>query len=387
MHSIKVCHVITRLILGGAQENTLLTCEGLSSRHGYDVLLVSGPATGPEGELIGHAHRKGIPLFLIDELHREIRPWRDFMALVKLWRLFLKRRPKIVHTHSSKAGILGRLSAWLAGIPIIVHTIHGLPFHEHESPIRNALYASLERLAARISSKIICVGEVMKRKAVEARLASADRFRVIYSGMETEPFLAPRMDSTATRLKLRIPENALLLGMLSRLAPLKGHEELLEAAARLQARHDRIHVLMIGDGELRTLLEKKASFLKVPCTFTGLVEPDRIPELLGATDIVVHTSYREGLPRAIPQALLAGKPVVAFDCDGAREVVLDGITGRLVPPRAVDQLVQALCDLLCRPDLGRSLGEEGRRRFLDQFRADRMVERIDDLYRSLLKKY
>ncbi|NQT86282.1 glycosyltransferase, partial [bacterium] len=204
---IRIVHVITRLILGGAQENTLLTCRGLHEHPDYDVTLVTGPAIGPEGELLGEAARLGLRVVLVPEMRRAIHPWRDWRSVAALRRIFRELQPQIVHTHSSKAGILGRYAAHRERIGSVVHTIHGLPFHPYESGWRNALYIRLERMAARWSDRIVCVANAMTDQAVAAGVADRSKFLTIYSGMDTTSFLESGGQRTAMRAQLGIEDD------------------------------------------------------------------------------------------------------------------------------------------------------------------------------------
>lgn len=375
---IRVAHIITRLILGGAQENTLLSCIGLRGRPEYDVVLVTGPAPGREGDLFAEARRRNVPVHLVPELQREIHLLRDLIAFIRLW-LFLRRwRPRIVHTHSSKAGVLGRLAARLAGVPFILHTIHGLPFHDYQSPLRRAVYRTMEQLASLFCDRVAAVGEVMREKAIRARLAR--RVDVIYSGIDLSRFEEiPRAEA---RRKLGLPEELPIAAIVSRLAPLKGHEDLFDAAERIRNEVPGLLLLLVGDGELRERLEREAGRRGLAVHFAGLVPPDRIVEFLSAADIVVHPSYREGLPRVVPQALSCRRPVIAYDCDGARECLLDGVTGRLIAPGDRVALAAAIRELLARPDRGRAWAEEGRRRFLSRFDAGRMIQALHEIYHT-----
>ena len=367
---MRIHHVITRLILGGAQENTVLTCEGLHAR-GHEVTLVTGPPLGPEGQLLERARRGGYRVVVLDSLRRAIHPWRDWKSYRELRRIFREDGPRVVHTHSSKAGILGRRAAWIERVPLVVHTIHGLPFHEFQSRIAHRIFLGCERMAAKWCHRMFCVGHVMKEKAVAAGLGSPEKFEVVYSGMEVDPFLKAG-DRSAVRMRLGIPQEVVVAGVVSRLAELKGHEHVIEAA-------EGLHLLFVGDGYRRRELEELGRRKGVPITFTGLVAPERIPDLLAAMDFLVHPSYREGLPRAIPQAILAGIPTVAFDCDGAREVVREGETGFLVPPGDSEKLGEAM-----RQVRGLRIREEVRREIAERFHWERMVDILERSYRSLL---
>jgi len=369
----RVIHVITRLIAGGAQENTVLSCQALKDR--YEIYLVTGPPEGDEGSLVEEARRRGVVTVVLPELVRPLNPWTDVKAFHGLEGFFRAARPHLVHTHSSKAGIVGRLAAWRAGVPGIVHTNHGLPFYEFQPwPVR-AAYWALEKLATAVSHKVVCVGEEMRRKSIRARLGPPRLFEVVPSGIEVERFLAAR----SVRGSLGIPEDVPVAGVVSRLARHKGHRYLVEAAP------PGVHLLFVGGGEERERLERRVAERGLRATFTGHVQPDRVPDLIASMDVLVHPSLWEGLPRAAVEALLTARPVVAFDCDGAREVVLDGVTGRLVRPEDTEGLRVAVRDVLSRPDRGRSLGEEGRRRFRDRFDWRAAAERLDGIYRELLR--
>lgn len=387
MKRLKVIHIITRMILGGAQENTILSVEGLLRQPDrYETLLVSGPPLGEEGELLWRVRKSGIPFILIPELRRDINPVLDLISFARLYLLLLHTRPHIVHTHSSKAGILGRWAAWLAGVPIIIHTIHGLPFHPYQPKWVYWLYMVAERLTAFMTDKIITVGEVMKQKALAARLGPEHKFQVIYSGIEVDNFIPEAQQSLHFR-RLYMLEDSIVLGMISRLAPLKGHKYLLEAFKILKRNYPKLRMVLVGDGKLREGLkaEVQGAGLKQDVIFAGIVGQDQIANVIGAMDIVVHTSLREGLPRSIPQAFLCKKPVVCFDIDGAREVVKDGVTGYLVRPGSVEGLVEAISRIIDRRQ-AKQMGQKGYELFADQFRADRMVKDIAKLYEQLYNR-
>jgi len=385
---IKVAHIITRMILGGAQENTLYTVQGLSRLPNYDVTLITGPAIGPEGELVEEARKSGVKLILVDELRRELSAYYDPVSFVKLVSVLRRLKPDIVHTHSSKAGILGRWAARLLRVPCIVHTIHGLPFHPYERPLLNWLYIRLERSAAKCSDAIICVANAMAEQSLAAGVGRPDLYTTIYSGMDIDEFLRAGAKRAATRQRLGFADSDIVIGKIARIAPLKGYEYVVQIAPELLRRFPRARFLFVGDGTLRPEIERAVADAGMSdrIVFTGLVPATEIPELVSAMDVLVHASLREGLARVLPQALASGKPVVSFDIDGAKEVVLDGVTGYLVEPESAEGLLDALTKVLSLPDLGRSLGEEGRRRFANAFRKEEMVRRIAALYEQLLRR-
>jgi glycosyltransferase involved in cell wall biosynthesis len=382
---MKVVHIITRLILGGAQENTLLTVDDQHHLWKDDVVLLSGPAIGPEGSLVVRARQRGLDLRIIPELRREIHPWRDWQSYRQILRLLREIKPDIVHTHSSKGGILGRAAARRLKIPV-VHTIHGSPFHPFQSRRAYQVYRRAECWAAKRCDKLISVCDAMTDQYVAAGVAPREKFVTVYSGMEVEPFLNPIRPRDVVRSELGFGPEHVVVGKVARLFELKGHEYVIEAARVAAAKNSHVRFLFVGDGILRPQLEEQISRagLSERFVFTGLVPPDRIPELIGAMDIVVHASLREGLARVLPQGLIAGKPVISYDIDGAREVVIPGETGFLLPPRSVAELADAIVLLAGDPALRERLGQTGRRKFTDQFRHETMTKRLREIYQQVL---
>jgi len=378
---MKIAHVITRLILGGAQENTVLTCEGLAQR-GHDVTLITGPPLGPEGQLLDRAMAGGYRVIVIDALQRPIHPIRDRASYRALIRHLTQLSPDVMHSHSSKAGILARRAAARCGVPIIVHTIHGLPFHPYQPWWLNRLFIGLERRAARQSDAILCVADSMTRQALDAGVGQPELFATVYSGMEVSRFIERPPAADAFRASLRLPANGVLVTQVARLAELKGQEYLIQAA---QALPEHIHFCLVGDGALTSHLQQQIRRAGLTSRFhlTGLLDPVDIPAVMHASDILVHCSLHEGLARTLPQALLTGTPVVSFDVDGAAEVVAGGETGFLVPPTDVGALTSALGQLADDPARRLALGARGRDRVREMFSADTMVNRIDEIYAQL----
>ncbi|MEJ7637650.1 MAG: glycosyltransferase family 4 protein [Singulisphaera sp.] len=382
---MRILHVITRLIIGGAQENTVLTVAGLHHRHGDDVTLITGPAEGPEGDLFEQSSRLGLKVELIPELVRTVRPSTDARAYRQLRATIRRLSPDVVHTHSSKAGIVGRAAAWHENVPAVVHTIHGLPFGPSESRGRNRFYVALERWAARRCHAIVSVCDAMTEQALEAGVGRPEQFLTVYSGMDADAFMNPPRPRDEVRRELGLADDEVAFGTVARLFERKGHDDILAAAPRVLAANPKVHFVFIGDGISRDRLvaDIERMGLTKAFHFVGLVPPDRIPELLGAMDAVVHPSLREGLARVLPQALLVGRPVISYDVDGAREVVLPE-TGILLPPRDVEGLGAAILRLAADAPLRRALGGEGRRRFAHRFRHETMTSQLRSLYERLL---
>jgi glycosyltransferase involved in cell wall biosynthesis len=368
------------MIVGGAQENTLLTARGHVER-GHRVVLVTGPSPGPEGALLAAHTVAGMTIIEVPSLVRQISPVQDLRVYRALKRLFRRERFDVVHTHSSKAGILGRLAARRAGVPLVVHTVHGQAFHPYQARWLNTLYVLSERLAARHCDRILAVAQAMVDQCVAARVAPAAMYRVVYSGMDIEAFLAARPEP-ALRQSLGIPEGVPVVGKIARLFELKGHACLLDAAPRIVAAVPEVRFLLVGDGVLRESLAQRAAGLGLAnrVVFAGLVPPADVCRYTALMDVLVHLSLREGLPRAVVQGLASAVPAVAFALDGTPEVVIDGVTGRLCTPGDTEGVASAVIGLLRDPTLRRRLGEAGRERVRTQFCWRRMAALIETEY-------
>ncbi len=388
---MRVAHIITRMIVGGAQENTLFNCRDLIELHGDDVLLITGPALGPEGDLLqqgeaGEAKQIAVPVRVIPALRRAIDPWRDQASYFAIRRVLAEFQPDVVHTHSAKAGILGRLAAWSLDVPAIVHTVHGAPFYPYQPWLTRTVYRACEKYAAARCHAIISVADAMTEQLVAAGVAPREKFTTISSGMDVDLFLRANEHRARMRQELGFGDRDIVIGKIARLFELKGHDDVIAAATKVIAANPRVKFLFIGDGVLRTQLESQIAAAKLQrhFVFAGLVPPSTIPQYVGALDVLVHASLREGLARALPQALIAGKPVVSYDVDGAREVTLPGRSGFLIPPRDVDGLSHALIVLAGDAGLRERLGQAGQCLFAEQFRHQTMTRRIRELYWRVL---
>jgi glycosyltransferase involved in cell wall biosynthesis len=377
---MKIAHVITRLIVGGAQENTLLSCEGQHDL-GHDVTLFTGPPAGPEGSLMERAQTYGYRVEIIDDLIRAIAP-RDVSAYRTLKRRFVESRPDVVHTHSSKAGILGRWAASAAGVPKIVHTIHGLAFTASTKAYVNTAYKLLEKNAAKHCHKIVCVADAMRDQSLATGIGRPEQYVTVYSGMETQPFVDAAADRDEVRRELGIADTDVVVGTIARLFHLKGHDDLLALAPALCERFPGLKFLWMGDGLLRGDFEKQIAAMNLQGRFvlTGLVPPSAVPRFTAAMDVLVHPSRREGLARALPQGQLAGCPVVTYDIDGNREGLIDDETGYLVPPFDRAVLAKSLSRLLENRSTARAMGERGRTFALARFDTKVMVDALERVY-------
>jgi glycosyltransferase involved in cell wall biosynthesis len=290
----------------------------------------------------------------------------------------------LVHTHSGKAGVIGRLAARRAGVPLIVHTIHGPSFGPFQGALANAVFLAAERRAGRVTDHFVVVAEAMARQYLAAGIGAPRQYSRIFSGFQIEPYLQAKPDP-ALRSRLGLAEGDVVAGMIARLFALKGHDDLLDVAAELAARCPRLKFLWVGDGAWRPRLEARmvAMGLRDRFVLAGLVPPEAVPRYVALMDLLVHLSRREGLPRALPQALAAGRPVVAYDCDGAGEVCRDNETGFLVAPGDRVALADRVLRLAENPGLRQRLGECGRAFVRQRFPVDRMVDELAVLYLQL----
>ena len=302
-------------------------------------------------------------------------------------------KPQIVHTHSAKAGILGRYAAhslkgkWGAGLPKVVHSVHGLAFHPYQSATLNKVYIAIEKAAAKRTDFFISVADAMTNQSLAAGIGSPDRYTTAYSAIEEDDFLRPISDEQKKqfRQKYAIPEDSIVLVTITRLFNLKGHEFIIESAKKLAEQFPKVIWLFVGDG---ILAEKYKSWidglgLGHRFRFTGLLPPKMMPVVLQSSDILVHCSLREGLARTLPQAMLCRRPAICFDLDGAREVVNEN-TGRLIAPENVEQLTAACAELIQDKGLREKLGLQGREFVREKFSPDTMVDTIEGVYRRLV---
>lgn len=381
---MKICHVITRMIVGGAQENTMLTIRGHLEK-GHQVTLVTGFSPGREGKLLENARYGSFPVDEFPDLVREISPWHDLKAFFALKKYFRKHRFDVVHTHSSKAGIIGRLAARAAGVPVVVHTVHGQAFHPYQSRLKNRLFIFLERFAACFCDKIYAVAQAMIDQCVAAGVAPAEKYVVVYSGMETDAFDRAKRDD-ALRCRLGIPSDAPVIVTVARLFPQKGYEYVIPAAEQVLKSHPETRFLLVGDGPMYDELFKELEERNMAGNFhfAGLVPPGEVASYIAQADILWHLSLHEGLPRAVVQALAVGIPAIGFHLDGTPEVVLNGITGFTTAPEDVCDTAEKTVLLLNEPELRRKLGANGKQKVLQQFDWHRMSDILEEEYSLLL---
>lgn len=384
---MKIVHIITRLIIGGAQENTLLSCEGQHDL-GHEVTLITGPPIGPEGSLMDRATSYGYRVEEVDAMRRAILPGKDFATYRWLVKRLREIKPDVVHTHSSKAGIIGRWAAHRAGVPAVVHTIHGLAFTASTKAAVNWTYKRLEAWTAPVTDRIACVATEMARQSLDAGVGRPEQYVTVYSGMPTQPYLDAALRREQVRASLGLRPEHVAVGTIARLFHLKGHEDVFAMAPRLCAKYPNLRWLWVGDGLLRGQFERQMNDLGLRDRFvlTGLVKPDRIPELANAMDVLLHPSRREGLARAIVQGQLGGCPAVAYDIDGNREGLLEGETGYAVKPFDLAALGEKLALLVGDETKRKAMGARGRGFARGRFDAKVMVDALENVYADALAK-
>jgi glycosyltransferase involved in cell wall biosynthesis len=383
---------------------------------------MTGPALGPEGELFNLAQGQGYKVVVIDRLRRAINPFNDAVSYFQIKKLLRQLQPDIVHTHSAKAGILGRFAARSlchceaceAGrgnlsrcvlrllrrsaprndkmrqhLPAVVHAIHGLAFHPYQSAALNKFYIAVEKSAARRTDFFISVADAMTAQSTAVGIGKPEQYVTAYSAIDEDDFLEPISQDKKRdfRRKYGIAEDAVVLVTVARLFMLKGHEYIIESARELSKRFENCVWLFVGDGNLSEHYKQQARELGLDdrIKFTGLLPPSQVPLAIQSSDMLVHCSLREGLARTLPQAMLCGRPAISFDVDGAREVVNDN-TGRLIEPKNVEQLIKACAELIEDADLRKKLGEQGRESVKKKFAPDTMVDTIEAVYEKLLRE-
>ena len=381
---VRVLRIFSRLNVGGPSVHVILLTAGLKDR-GYETQLVIGQESPREGNLFDLAARKGVACVAMPGLGREVRPWRDLRALLGLYRMMRTFRPHIVHTHTAKAGMLGRLAARVAGVPVVVHTFHGHVLRGYFGPLTTAFYRAMERGLGASSDVLVAVSDAVKRDLVGLGVASDAKIRVIPLGLDLEP-LAGALPRGSLRGEAGVPGDAPLIGIVGRLAPIKDVGTFLRAAAAVRAAVPAARFAVVGDGEERGPLEAERARLGLEgCVFFHGWRRD-MAAVYGDLDVVVNCSRNEGTPVALIEALAAGRPVVATRVGGTPDLLGDGRRGVLVPPGDAAALAAGIVDALRGSEPLPARVREGQAYVLAHHSARRLIDDVDALYRELLAR-
>jgi glycosyltransferase involved in cell wall biosynthesis len=385
---VKILRVIARLNMGGPALHVAYLTAGLQDR-GYDTTLAAGSLARGEDSMAFVADELGVEVVRIDELGREISPLRDLVATIRLALLIRRERPQILHTHTAKAGTVGRVAALLAGSrrpAIIVHTFHGHVLRGYFGPVRSLFFRVLERRLASITTALVAVSPQVRDDLVALRVAPREQFVVIRLGIELDQRVAPEQDGRLeSRRYLGIPADRFAVGWIGRMTAVKRTDDVLVAFRRLRDSGIDACLCMVGDGPDRTQLERRAHELGVVRDTLFLGYQEDVAPYYAAFDALVLPSGNEGTPVSAIEALAAGRPVVATRVGGVPDVVRDGTDGFLVEVGATDDLADRLGRLARDPVLRERMGKEGRARVLPRYAVDRLVDDVDRLYRSLLE--
>ena len=393
MKRIRVVHIITRFDKGGSAENTFLTVIGLDQRR-YETFLITGIAeefgmgeveAAASAKNLARIKKAGIAAYVIPELTRNIQPLLDLQALIKMIRLLQKIKPHIVHTHTSKAGILGRMAACLNKVPVIIHTPHGHVFWGYFGPLTTRFFISLEKCAAHSSDRLVMLTEQEKEDHLHCRIGTEEKFTVIHSGVNLEPFLMADKDRGKMRRELGIPTDAFVVGTVGRLTAVKGQRYLLEAAANLAGDIPGLVCILLGDGELREELKARATALGMGQQVLFLGWRDDVAAIMSVFDVFVLPSLNEGMGRVLVEAMAAGKPVIASDVGGIKNLICHQENGFLVPPADPEAMAAGINGLYRDPEGRERMGEAGRQR-ATAFSDTAMIKKIDALYAELIRK-
>ena len=381
MKHIKVCHIITKLELGGAQQNTLHTVKHIDGTK-FTACLI----TGPGGILDEDAKAlNGVEVTFIPELGRDISPLDDLKALYKLYKELKRMKPDIVHTHSSKAGILGRAAAFFAGVPVVIHTFHGFGFHDFQSfPVRHA-YMLIEKITAYITDRLIAVSMQNIYKGLKAGIGTKEKYLLIRSGIDTSKYKNHTVDKAAKLKELGIKPGSKIVTTIGPFKQQKNLPDFISAARTVLRTFPNTVFLIAGDGGLRPMLEKQITALNIASNVKLIGWRKDIVDILCISDIFVLTSLWEGLPRSILEAMCCGLPVVANSVDGVEEVVKNGASGFLVPPRDYEQTAASILKLLIDERMAKSFGSRGRLTIDQEYDINFMVKQQEELYTALMR--
>jgi glycosyltransferase involved in cell wall biosynthesis len=388
---MKLLHIITRLDMGGSAQNTLLSCLELSKKN-YDVVLAHGLSLESRmtdleknsvEKQIRRAKGNGLRFIAIPSLVRRINPIRDIVAFGSLWRLMIREKPTIVHTHTSKAGILGRLAARLTGVPFIVHTTHGHVFYGHFNPAVTRLFLLMETFFASFTAKMVALTEGERRDFIRYAVCKPGKLVTIHSGVEIDRFLNAKVNPPKKKISLGLNPNLQVVGTVGWLLPIKGPGYLLKAMDQVWHRCNTVELVFVGKGQLEHDLKNEALRMGVSEKVKFLGWRDDIHEIIPLFDVFVLPSLNEGMGRVLVEAMASGRPIVASRTGGIPDLVIDQQTGLLVSPADESGLAEAIHKILQDPGKAKIMGQKGKARS-KWFGVESMVAKLDTLYTDLI---
>jgi len=389
----KILHIITRLDMGGSAQNTLQTCKRLSGK--YETILVHGPShesrmTDLEKRIIeddvGAVRARGVKVTALPTMVRSIRPLKDLRALLSLVWLIFKEKPDIVHTHSSKAGILGRLAAKIAGVPHIIHTPHGHVFYGPLGIIASKIFLWVETIFSKFTDRMVALTDGEKNDYIKLSVCPPQKLFKIHSGVDLEQFMQSNGNRVAKKRSLGLDQNSTVIGFVGWLLPIKGPAYLLQAMTHIWPEHPTASLVMVGKGELDVDLRAQALKMNANGRIKFLGWREDIHEIMPVFDLLVLPSLNEGMGRVLVEAMAAGKPVVASEVGGIPDLVKHGETGYLVRPADEKALANGIKKLLNDPESARQMGQRGKE-YCRQFSLEAMIQKLEDLYSDLFDNF
>jgi glycosyltransferase involved in cell wall biosynthesis len=377
---VRVLRVITRLNIGGPAIHAILLTRALNDGAAFQSTLVTGTTAPHEGDMLDVARAQSVQPVILAALGREINPLDDLVALAQMVRLVRRLKPDVVHTHMAKAGTVARLAARMCGVRLIVHTYHGHVFHSYFSPAKTRVFVTIERVLGLATNRIIAIGDGQREEIAAYGVAPLDKIEPIRLGLELAPFLEAERQRGELRRELGLAPDTPLVGIVARLVPIKAHEIFLQAAAHVSVVMPTARFLVVGDGERRMQLEALVPQLGLTDRVSFLGWRRDLVRVYADLDVVALTSFNEGSPVALIEALACGRPVVSTAVGGVPEVVLDGVTGLTVPPADPPALAGAMVRLLGDRALAEHLGAAGRQHVYPRYDSSRLVDDVRNLY-------
>jgi len=388
VRKIRVAHIITESwFIGGAQRNTLLTISG-SNRQIFDITLLSGPGQ-PEVSLLDEVSRLGFDTYVVQHLVREVNPMQEILALTEIIRIFRRQNFQIVHTHSIKAGILGRIAARICGVPIIIHTVHGLPIDERTSNFYRKLIFFIKRQAAKLSDAIIVVGDQLRQTLLDERVCNSEKIYVTRVGTDFERFTNLCFDANIKKKELGLSQENRIICNVGAFTEFKGQDILIEAFSlvKQQLRGEKLALLLVGyEREFAPVIRKQIENLGLQDSVIVAGPRLDVPELLHISEIYVQASYREGVSRALIEAMYSRKPVVATAVGGTSELIEDEKTGLMVDAGDPISMANAIRRLLTDKQLAANLAENAHKKVNPEYSAQNMVKQIEEIYLKILRQ-